>query len=457
MDDRIDRRRLLRVGTVAGVGLLAGCSGDGNGDGSTTGSGAGETTSRGAGETPTTADTGLLPADCPEGPVEADEEAGTANFLHLRYEEHEVIEGAIERFETATDHSVETEAIPMHLAPKLEASKGDADGDTPHVFESVHDLDERFFDSEIVIDQSGAVDYPTCQLFDTAVEAAQYRDAVVGVPFAGESVALLYNREMVDSPPETLEEMRAIMAEHHDPDNGQYGLTYPIAPYSVSGFAQAYGGEIYDGEADELGITSDAVKRGLRVVFDELAPYMPDDLDSGPQVETFGSGDAPLLISGPWDVWGSYSHVDAVDEGIDIGVAPLPSLPDGGEPRPYAGIKLKCFGPGMETDPDGAGAARDYAEWIATNEDVLLENAREVQLIPVHRGLLDSGRLPDRIEGFAEQLRDAYPMPQNPKMDAVWGPFGDALWQTFDSDGDLEESLATAEEEIRAEWERLAE
>jgi maltose-binding protein MalE len=56
------------------------------------------------------------------------------------------------------------------------------------------------------------------------------------------------------------------------------------------------------------------------------------------------------------------------------------------------------------------------------------------------------------MAAFARQFEDAYPMPQNPKMDQVWNPFGDAVVQTFNGNGDLGENLAAAEAEIRADW-----
>lgn len=445
MDERIDRRTVLRSGAAAGLALLAGC------DEAVTSTEESPT----AGPTTGMTATGLVPSDCETGAAQPDEQSGTATLWHIRTESGTaLLDRTTEQFGEATDHAIDPSRVPSSIPARLAAVRVDADLEeddaerTPHLFEWTHDRAVDFYEGGTVTDQSGAVEYPRCQLFDIAADAASYEGREFGVPFAGETVALLYNREMVDAPPETLSEMQSIMDEFHDPANGTYGLGYPVTPYHASGFAQAYGGEIYDGAADTLGVADDAVERGLAVLFEELQPYMPDNPGSEAQRSVFREGAAPFLISGPWEL----SGYDPATDYVDVGVATLPTLLDGGEPRPYAGVRLQFFGPGVVHDPDGAGAARDYAEWVATNEDVLLEHARDAGYVPVHRGLLDNGRLPDRIETFARQVRDGYPMPQNPKMDQVWGPFGDAVVDTFDDEGELAENLAAAEEEIRDAW-----
>jgi arabinogalactan oligomer/maltooligosaccharide transport system substrate-binding protein len=268
----------------------------------------------------------------------------------------------------------------------------------------------------------------------------------MGRPWAAETVALIYNKSLVDEPPETLEDMKAIMEEHHDPDGGMFGLGYPINPYYVSAFAQAYGEEIYNGEENSLGITSDEVKKGLRVLLDDLRPYMPDDPGGGIQKSIFTNGNAPFTIDGPWQL------PALKDADFEVGVTTLPDLPDGGTPRPYMGIKLLFFGTKMDEEPTNGAAAREFAEWYTTNRRRMLNLANNGGFVPVHADLADDSRLPENVSGYARQVQTGYPMPANSNMNQVWGPFGDAITQAFNGNGDLDDLLATAEENIRHNW-----
>jgi arabinogalactan oligomer/maltooligosaccharide transport system substrate-binding protein len=381
--------------------------------------------------------------DCPYGTVRG-EATGTAYLWHSRSEDDaELLQAAAERWENASESSVALSTIYGSVMARLQSSV--LSGDGPHLFEWSHDRAGQFEEAGFLAAQTGEVDIPDCMLTDSALEASFYHGERIGVPWAGETVALYYNTQMVDSPPETIEEMTAIMDAYHNPARGTYGLALPINPYYVSGFAQAYGGKIFDGETATLGLTDDAVLEGLRVVTDDLAPYVSENTDYGRQQSVFLEGDAPLYISGPWEL------APLRESSVEFDVTTLPSLPDGGTPRPYTGIKLLYFIKRME-DSESADAAREFAAWFATNEDRLLDHASEGDYVPVHTDLVGSDRLPPEISVFAEQIANGYPTPQNPLMDQVWGALGDALGRTIEGDGDLEANLRQAEQQVYRSW-----
>jgi arabinogalactan oligomer/maltooligosaccharide transport system substrate-binding protein len=302
-----------------------------------------------------------------------------------------------------------------------------------------------FFD-EYVADQSEHLRVDACQYTDVAWEAAQYRGQTVGLPISGETVGLYYNEAIVDEPPETLAEMQAVMDEYQDPDSDRYGLEIHLDPYYVSGFAQAYGGEIYDEEADELGLRSDAVERGLRVFFEELGPYAVISDYKTP--EPFDNGNVAFAIDGPWRLF-TLSESD-----VEWGMTTFPTLPDGGEMRPYVGVELLVFSARVAEDPTDGAVARQFAEWYTTNTDRLRRLAETARYAPVLAELVGDSALPEPMRVFSEQCKRGYPMPTGPKMDKVWGPFGDILEPIYEDEMALTAALETAEERIREEWSR---
>jgi arabinogalactan oligomer/maltooligosaccharide transport system substrate-binding protein len=359
--------------------------------------------------------------------------------------EANLLRDANQLFANNYGHSVALSNIPnSNYEAKIQSAIPSGEG--PHMFLWAHDFAGSYWESDFLADKRDPVRVDPCQYTDQAWQAAQYDGHLVGLPFAAESVALIYNKSIVDEPPETLPEMTAIMDEHHDPENGSFGLGYPINPYYVSPFAQAFGKRIYNPADDELHLTSDAVKQGLRVVLDDLKPYMPRDPGGGTQKSIFANGNAAFTVDGPWQL-AAFEDTD-----FEVGVTTLPTLPDGGLPRPFTGIKLLFFAKRMREQTPSTQAAREFAEWYTTNVRRVLTLANNGGFVPVNSQVADDDRLPSKVQSYARQIEDGYLMPSTPKMKQVWGPFGDAVTQAFNDNGNLDDLLSTAEENIRNNW-----
>ncbi|WP_058367212.1 extracellular solute-binding protein [Haloparvum sedimenti] len=422
------RRKLL--GALAGTGAvgMAGCvsvddSGDG-GSGGSGGSGGGATDESGSGS-----------SDGESGP------AGEAEFWYeLQEGELQLMEDAIADYNGSADYAVEGVNI-AEMQDRLTSSIPTGEG--PELFMWAHDWAGDFADSGFLSAQTGELDVDLGTYTEAAQGAAQFQGETYGLPVSAETVALLYNKEMVDEPPETIEEMKSIMEEHHDPANNQYGLSYNIDAYFISGYVHAFDGFYYRTDGHELGLTNEETLRGLRVITEDLWPYAPNDTEYEPQVAVFHEGNAPFAVNGPWEL----GNVD-----FDVGVAELPA-PEGGTPAPYSGIQMVYFADGIEEDPDRAAAGRDFAQWYTTNTDVLQELAEEQGFIPVLDELAGSEDLPEAVQGFSASAAAGTPMPAHPRMNDVWSPTEDAILNVLTGEVDPEEAMAEAESRIRENWE----
>lgn len=429
----MDRRTVLKhLGGAGVVGALAGCVGVQNQSEQTAAESGGESGSDAT-------DSGGDATATESGP------AGTAKaWYQLADTEVPARKEAIQSYNDATKHTVEGADI-SDLRKKTTSAVPANQG--PATFEWAHDWVGDYHQRGFVVDKSDALSVSLDEFTDAAAGAVQFDGATVGLPHAAETVALVYNEEMVDSAPSTVAEMQSVMEEYHDPENGTYGLGYPFDPYFVSAWGQAFGGYYFDPEADpQLGINADATVKGFQFAVDELVPYMPKDPTYGPQAAAFAEGNAPFAINGPW-------YLSTLNEkGIDYGVAELPA-PEGGEPSPYTGITMWYFSKGMEGDDATAQAALDFVEWYTTNEDVLLRNAKEQGSIPVLESIATSDELPAAVQGFSKAVRQGVPMPTHPKMNAVWTPVKDALTKAFNGDADVGAAMDEAAKTVRSNWE----
>lgn len=442
----MDRRTLVKyLGTVSAAGALAGCinaeqtdSGNGNGNGDENGTGSddgddGDGNENGNGnESETDSEWETLE---PEDGV-----TGSATLWHDRESaEQELLAEVVDEFNEQYEPTIslnQVADIDDRTRTAIPAGEG------PEGFEWAHDWAGTYWEEGLLSDQSGNLRVEMETFTGDAPNAVEWEGNVVGLPHAAETTSLIYNAELVDEPPETFEELEAIMDEHHDPDNGMYGFTFPIDPYFYSGYAHAYGGFYYDEEADELGLSNEETVRGLEFVIDELYPYMPRDYGYEAQANTFQSGNAPFTINGPWAV----GNLD-----FEYGIAGQPSPPDG-EPEPYTGISNIYFASAMDDDEERAAAFRSFAEWFVTNVDVQRRQADELGYIPVHAALADSDETGDDVSGFMTDIERGRAMPQGPKMDAVWTPLEEEFEEAINENKSVPEAMEDAEERIRDNW-----
>ena len=426
----MDRRTVLKNLGVAGtVGALAGCVG----------------VQEQSTEQPADDGSGSSESSGDSTAEEDSTPAGTAKAWYaLSDTELPIREANIEAFNEASKHTIEGADIADMRKKTTSAIPA---GQGPKTFEWAHDLAGGYLDRGFIVGKGDSLTVDLDAFTGTAAEAAQFDGNVVGLPHSAETVALVYNKDIVDEAPSTVAEMTATMEEYHDPDNNQYGLGMPFADaYFLSAWAHAFGGYYFDStKEDQLGVDNPETVEGVQFAVDNFVPYMPNDPAYEPQASVFAEGNAAFAINGPW-------YLNTLnDKGVDYGVVELPT-PEGGSPQPYTGITLWYFTKSMEEDGPATAAAQEFVEWFVTNEEIQQEAAQETGSIPVLQSVAESGDLPADVQGFADAVAQGYPMPADPKMNQVWTPVKDALTKSFNGN-DVEQAMQTAAEEIRGNWE----
>ena len=370
--------------------------------------------------------------------------SGPTMWTDLADAEDEDMQAAIAAYEEETGLELTQEEPGGDLDQQIETAIPAGDG--PHSWIWAHDWVGRFAvreDPEFLYDASDDIDVDLDAYTGAARDAVQFDGAVHGLPFASETVTLYYNEDMVDEPPETLDEMVDIMEDFHDPANGEYGLSYPATdPYFASGFLQAYGGDLYDEDALEVTVDSDECKQGLEAL-ETLFDYIPEDPGYESQIIVFADELAPFAINGPWELGNLNEEVE------NVGVAELPTV-DGNHPRTYSGIQMFYFSSMLaDAEDDTLDAITGFAEWYTTNEETVLDNADNHGFIPVLEAAVTDADLSDEVEAFAQQVDHGVPMPTHPDMDSVWEPVEEALTRVFNEDQAGDEALDQAASEIR--------
>jgi len=450
-----DRRRLIRsIGGAGAVLALAGCvtsedatptqasggdeemDGDGGG-GDGGGDGGGESDGGDGGMDEDTA----TPTEEPQF-----REAGEARLWHdFSDADQENLESDIETFQEASGHVIKPEAV-GGLNDQLNTAVPSGEG--PDTWGFAHDWIGPFEDKGWLLDLSDHVSFDPAETYkDVAVDAMTYEDGVYGLPYAAETVGLVWNRDMIDSPPETIDELISIAEEFHDPASGEYGVSMlGTNAYFVSAYIHAFGGFYYRDEGNELGFTNEETIRGVETIRDAFWEYNPQDQSYEAQVAVFSDGNAPLAIQGPWAIGGFR------DAGIDVGVTTLPTV-EGNDPSPYTGVQLWYLNSAVADDDSAQRTSLDFAEWYTTSDSVIRRNADELGFVPVHEEITANMELDDVTQAFEQNVSMGTPMPAGPRMDQVWGPAAEALDRILNQGQDIEAAMEQAEEEVRSAWE----
>lgn len=296
-------------------------------------------------------------------------------------------------------------------------------GQGPDLFIWAHDWIGKFAEAGLLEPIDDYVTDDILNLFaPMGQDAMQYKGHYYAMPFSAETVAIIYNKDMVSEPPKTFDDMKAIMEKYYDPDNEKYGIAWPINAYFISGIAQAFGGYYFDDQTEMPGLDKPETIEGFEFFFKNIWPYMAPTADYNTQQSIFLEKRAPMMVNGPWSI------NDVKKAGIDFGVVPLPPITKDGKeywPRPYGGVKNIYFAAGIKNKE----AAWKFVKWFTTNPDVIKELSLQLGYIPVLKGVLNDPEIQADpvIYGFGQAVQHAYLMPKSPKMGAVWGGVDGAI------------------------------
>ncbi|MFZ8790771.1 MAG: extracellular solute-binding protein [Thermosphaera aggregans] len=301
-------------------------------------------------------------------------------------------------------------------------------GVAPDVFTWAHDWIGSFADKGWILDLEAYIGTeaiinniaPAIQ--PLAMSAVTYKLKTYGLPYAGEAIALIVNKQLVPNPPTTFEEMKSIMRQFHNPGQGKYGLSYQFDPYHLYPFITAFGGYYYSEETGSVGVNTTGTKDGVKFYVQNILPYLDTtDLGLNNQLNNFLTGKTPMIITGPWALPDIKSALGLEN----IEVVPIPNIGNK-VPKPFSGFRNLY----LTVLAASGGVQRTYASvlfilYVALNDNALKILVELNGYVPVKQTVIQDvvnnrSQFPV-VYGFMQQVLRSSPMPKDPKMDKVWG------------------------------------
>jgi arabinogalactan oligomer/maltooligosaccharide transport system substrate-binding protein len=271
------------------------------------------------------------------------------------------------------------------------------------------------------------------KLLGACLTATTYNGIQYGYPVSAETYALFYNKALIaeSEVPRTWEAMLAYIENFNV--SGKYGFVMDVgnAYYSIL-FTTKGGNRLFGPSGTDTlntNLNSPAAVSGMEFFqgIRRVLNVPAADINTSVADGAFQAGSAAMHISGPWNV------MNFANAGLDIGIAPLPSLPGENTPAAsFSGTRV-MFVSAYSDHPD---EANDFGAFLITPEMQQLR-ANITNTLPAIDTPIDN----PYAAGFVEQLKYAFPMPSIPPMAKFWDAMNAAsanIWNGADVKAELD-------------------
>ncbi|MBL3825939.1 MULTISPECIES: maltose/maltodextrin ABC transporter substrate-binding protein MalE [Marinobacter] len=248
-----------------------------------------------------------------------------------------------------------------------------------------------------------------------AWQAVSVGERVYGYPIAMEVVSLLYNRQLVETPPRTLKDVaaldRRLKKQGIDAISWDYRNVYFSWPILAGSGGYSFGAEGFVYDLSDVGVaTEGAIEAvtGIRSMIEQ--GVLAGDADYGSMMEGFKAGDVAMIINGPW-AWSELR-----DAGIDVGIADVPTTT--GEPgRPFVGV----LAAGISAVSTNQGIARQFLEdYLLTEQGLHAVNNDKPLGAVAHLDVVNTLREDPFIDHTFRSASRGEIMPNIPEMKRFW-------------------------------------
>ena len=244
-------------------------------------------------------------------------------------------------------------------------------------------------------------------------EAATYKGTVYQLPLYFETLLFMYNRKYMtdDMVPSTTEELYSYMEANTGRDRYGFVEQHSTAYYSAA-WIHGFGGEIISEDGVPFP-NPDAVRDALEYHL-KFVQLMPGETEYSTVNTLFLEGKADSTIGGPWMV------PSAREAGIDLGIAPMPTVDATGEQlAPYSGVQgVHVLTYAAENKAD---AVRAVLEALCSPE-IGVQLALASGCAPARAECYDDEAVAndELVQAMRSTAEIAIPMPNIPEMDVMW-------------------------------------
>lgn len=329
---------------------------------------------------------------------------------------------------------------PESVTDKFQQSA--ATGDGPDIFIWAHDRFGEWAAAGLISPVEPSEDIRK-EIIDVGWDAVTFDGKVWGYPIAVEAVGLIYNKDLVPTPPASFEEIASLkLPDGVKPILWDYNNTYFTFPLLMANGGYAFKKNA-SGSYDpaDTGVNNAGAKQGaamLRKMIDD--GIMPSGVDYGVMDAAINKGEVAMVLNGPW----AWSNLKT--SGINFGVAPIPSV--GGQPsKSFVGVLAAT----INAASPNKDLAKEFLENYLLADDGLKTVNDDVPLGAVTDKSFGATLGSDpNVAATLANAEAGVPMPSTPAMGKFWSAMGPALTNITTKAQDVDPALDDAAARILA-------
>jgi len=354
------------------------------------------------------------------------------------------LEPILKKFEEKYSIKVRTEA-PQNITDSFPTAAQSGKG--PDIVIWAHDKVGEWADAGLISPLEVSREIRE-KYYPKAWEAVTHKDSIWGFPIGMETVALIYNKKLLDGPPpdklSDLAQLNERMKREH-PGVATILWDYKSAYYSwgILAGAGAYIFAKNDGGYDlgDVGVADAGAVKALSKIIELVdSGILPKSISYSATEDLMGQGKLAMMISGPW-AW-----ANLMKTGIDFGVAPIPRYGDH-PAKPFVGVSAAY----INRASSNQDIAKEFIENFLVSEEGLraMNDAKPIG-IP---SLVSLAEEMDRSNPLLRQMKicieQGEVMPNIPEMGRFWSALGSALQLATNGRASAEAALREAADNIR--------
>lgn len=344
-----------------------------------------------------------------------------------------------QRFEEDTGIKV-TVAHPDALQDKFPQTASTGDG--PDIVFWAHDRFGGYAEAGLLVEVKPSKATKSA-IVDFAWDAVQYKGKLIGYPVAIEALSLIYNKDLITTPPENWEDVAALNAKFQK--EGKSAIMWNLKePYFTWPIMAADGGYAFKPTATgydikNAGINNAGVKGSMTFVKQLIdKKVISPDMDYSVSESEFTKGNVAMTINGPWS-WGNIEKA-----GINYGVTTLPKF-NGKASKPFVGVLTA----GISTASPNKDLAVEFIEnYLLTDQGLRnINDDKPLGAVALNSFQKELATDP-RIAATMNNAKNGEIMPNIPQMGAFWGSAKNAIINIADGRQSVDAALADAEKQM---------
>jgi len=284
---------------------------------------------------------------------------------------------------------------------------------SPDIILAPNDWLGEFVDKGLIQNLT-ALNYDYNSALPICKEQAKLNNVYYGLPFLTETIALYYNRKLIQTPPKTLDElvasMKIIKSKKLVPIAWDMASAYYLLPW-------------YFGFGGKLNIKNNAMTIDKAAFVQTLNFWMDTDnknkltmpmmkYDYRQMINYFAAGSLAYMINGPWCLG------DLKTSRVNFGIASLPKISSTGlDVSPLIGTQMFCLASRTKFDEQIKELLK-----ILVCPEFQIEFAKNLGRLPANQNAYKAFDKKKEwiISGFYEQIQKGKSMPSGSTMQKLW-------------------------------------